>query len=101
MPSSRSISLTTEAELDFADIGQYTLSQWGEDQLDLYTDALAKSINRLASFPELGRQHSDLAVGIRSLASREHLIFYSFDASQIRVLRILHKRHLAVPGDFE
>ena len=101
MPSRRKVGFSSQAQADFADIAQYTLVEWGEEQLASYTDELFDAIDRLAHFPQMGRERAELGPGIRSFPAIEHVIFYLIDRRSVIVLRILHKRHAPNPVDFE
>jgi toxin ParE1/3/4 len=47
--------LSVLAELDLADIADYTVDIWGEKQADLYLDDLLECFDRIAKMPGLGR----------------------------------------------
>ncbi len=53
-----SLLLSPQAEDDFADILQYTLEAWGENQVYVYRSVLDKALTTIQQNPELviGRQ---------------------------------------------
>jgi|GEM_PF-1808029 len=63
--------------------------QWGEGQADAYFDLISAAIDRLAEFPEMGRSREDVRAGYRSLAVRQHLVFYTFAGELVTVRRVL------------
>ena len=100
MPSRRKIRFNPAAEDDFSQILQYTMAEWGEDQADEYFDAMMESIDTIAMFRNIGRARDEWVPGLRSLSTREHVIFCTADRSHVIVWRILHKRHLPIIDDF-
>jgi toxin ParE1/3/4 len=92
MPSSRRVRLTDEAVTDYAAILQYTLENWGADQLDRYQVALDDALNALAMFPMMGRQRESLAAGLRAQPVGQHVVYYTIVDDEILVRRILHGR---------
>jgi len=63
--------------------------QWGEGQADAYFDLVSATIERLAEFPEMGCSREDVRSGYRSLAVRQHLVFYTFEGDLVTVRRVL------------
>lgn len=92
MPSSRRVRLTDEAVSDIAGILQYTLEQWGSDQMDRYQSALDDALNALAMFPLMGRQREQLASGLRAQLVGQHVVYYTIVDDEILVRRMLHGR---------
>jgi toxin ParE1/3/4 len=82
------------AEADLLDIGIYTLSTWGEDQVARYIDDLEACCRMLADNPALGRVCDDVRPGLRRMERGRHVIFYRQQAGGILVSRIFHQRML-------
>jgi toxin ParE1/3/4 len=100
MPSSRSIRISPEADLDFQGIAHYTLLNWDQQQLIRYYDELFGTMERLARYPELGRRRSEFVTGLFSFAASSHVIYYSFDEFDLTIHRVLHARREPAPNDF-
>jgi len=96
----RDITLSLDAELDMAEIGEYTTREWGLSQTDKYIDKLEDCFVPLVTRPELGRPCFYLHPGLHRFEKAEHVVFYPFEAQDIFIVRILHNRVLAKPRDF-
>jgi toxin ParE1/3/4 len=81
--------LTASAKEDLLGIWEY-IATHDEIAADRYLDHLSSRPCELIQHPELGRKRDEILKGIRSLLSRNHLIFYRIVENQIQVLRILH-----------
>ncbi len=86
--------LSRLAEVDLAEIGDYTLRTWGEDQTIRYIDSLEACCRQLAINPELGRPCDSVGRGLRRMEHEAHVVFYRIEAGGILVSRILHRRML-------
>ncbi len=86
MPPRRlEIAPTVLRELN--DVLEYTEETWGLEQALDYSAAF----DSLCSFPELGRERSELAEGLRCMVAREHLVIYRVLPSLIQITRIVHE----------
>jgi len=83
--------LSAEAELDLVDIYDYSVSQWGEAQADVYLDGLYGAFENLTRFPKRGRLRNDLDLNVRSVLYRSHIAFYTEVAEGIAIVRVLHQ----------
>jgi len=81
--------LSGRAKQDLIEIWEYIASH-DEEAADHYIDHLRRRAMELITHPELGRSRDDIHHGIRSLLSRNHLLFYRIRADEIQILRILH-----------
>lgn len=88
--------LSILAELDLADIADYTTDVWGVEQAELYLDDLVKCFVRIAQMPGLGRASDSVHPGFRRIAQGKHVIFYQPGKDEIFISRILHQSML--PG---
>lgn len=86
--------LSVLAELDLADIVDYTVDTWGETQAEVYLDSLVKCFVRIAKSPELGRRCDSIHSGFRRIEQGKHVVFYKPDAEGIFVSRVLHQSML-------
>ncbi len=66
----------TVAQQDIDDILQYTLDEWGEDQIETYETVLYGAFRRLRNVPELGPL---LQSGVREHTNHHHVILYRYD----------------------
>ncbi len=89
MSSDYQLVITDIAQEDFRDILSYTLSRWGERQLEIYENLLHDALLKL---------ENDWEKGIRDyppyfcLRAGKHCIFYRIAENKIFVVRILHSR---------
>lgn len=51
---------------------------------------IAESIWHLASTPQMGRARDDLAPKLRSFPVGRYLVFFDFDATTLRVVRVIY-----------
>lgn len=88
------IKLTQRAQRDLEGIIEYTLRQWGSEQVDRYTAQLGGTIEQLQEQPSRkGRGLDELKPGLRYLRHEQHhFIFYRVEGEQVEILRILHQR---------
>ncbi len=87
------------AESDLAEIADYTISEFGIKQARQYRDNFQACFNSLRDNPQLGRNASELAQGLRRIRCQAHVIFYQHTQDQILVVRVSHhsmdfERHL-------
>ncbi|WP_206667187.1 type II toxin-antitoxin system RelE/ParE family toxin [Candidatus Methylobacter oryzae] len=87
-----SIILSPQAEEDFADILQYTLERWGEQQLYNYRAVLDKVLLTIRQNPQIGHQRPEISQDHRSFPAGQHVIFYRAEQRVVYVSRILHER---------
>lgn len=86
--------LSSLAELDLADIADYTTDVWGANQAYLYLDALVDCFNRIAQMPDLGRASYSVHPGFRRIEQGKHVIFYKPGKHGVFISRILHQSML-------
>lgn len=84
--------LSPKAEEDFADILQYTLETWGENQMLIYRHALNKALQVIQQNPEIGQLRPELSPKHRIFPAGHHVIVYRIMHHAIQVSRILHER---------
>lgn len=87
------------AEADLVGIWVYTFENWGEARADSYLRILERGMERIAADPEDGERRDDLRDGYWSSRFAHHVAFYTFDADEVRLRRMLHEvmdagRHL-------
>ena len=87
----RTYRLTPAALSDLDKIADYTLSQWGADQMECYILQLTNRCNWLAQNPQAGRPRSDIHLDSFCYPAGKHLIFYLQDSVGISVIGIPHQ----------
>lgn len=88
--------LSALAEIDLADIADYTTDVWGGKQAELYLDSLVQCFVRIAQMPSLGRACDSVHAGFRRIEEGRHVIFYQPRGRGVFVSRILHQSMLPV-----
>ena len=86
----RRLAKDSAAEDDLIGIWVYTFREWGPKQAERYLSLLEAGIGRLLADPEDGRKRDAIRPGYRSKPIEHHLVFYTFDAVELRVRRVLH-----------
>lgn len=86
--------LSVLAELDLADIVDYTADVWGGKQAEVYLDGLVDCFVRIARTPEIGRSCGSVHPGFRRVEQGKHVVFYRPDDRGVFVSRVLHQRML-------
>ena len=87
----RTYRLTPAALSDLDKFADYTLSQWGADQMECYILQLTNRCNWLAQNPQAGRPRSDIHLDSFCYPEGKHLIFYLQDSVGISVIGIPHQ----------
>jgi toxin ParE1/3/4 len=81
--------LTASAKEDLLGIWEF-IANHDEIAADRYLDHLRSRACELLLHPELGRKRDEILNEVRSLLSRNHLLFYRISDNEIQILRILH-----------
>ena len=85
--------LTNQAVSDLADIWDYTIETWSENQAEKYYQQIIDACQNLAKNPENGKQYFEVYKQLLGFKVRKHIIFYQvISDSQIKITRILHER---------
>jgi toxin ParE1/3/4 len=82
--------LSQPAAEDLGEIFDYTALEFGHHQAVRYLDGMEQVFCQLAADPVLGRERTEIRIGLRSIAYRSHVIFYRILGRRIRVVRVLH-----------
>ena len=96
----RTYRLGPKSISDLAEIFDYTLDTWGEQQAAKYVDELAQCFQLLADSPGLGRACDPIFPGIRRFEHSMQVIFYKPDRQGILIARILHQSRLPTQPHF-
>jgi toxin ParE1/3/4 len=92
--------LGPKATSDLAEIFDYAVDTWGEQQAENYIEELARCFQLLADSPGLGRTCDRIFPGIRRFEQSKHVIFYKPDRRGILISRILHQSRLPTRPHF-
>lgn len=87
----RALVIDRSAESDLIEIWVYTFQTWGEAQAEKYLDVLESAIGRIGRDPVAGRSRDAIRAGYWSVSIEHHIVFYTFDATEVRVRRVLHE----------
>jgi toxin ParE1/3/4 len=94
----RELEFATPAPRDLERINAESEATWGPVQRQRYMADLELRIGRLREHPELAKPAKDRP-DLRRLIVGPHAVFYEFDESCVRIIRVLHQgmdapRHL-------
>jgi toxin ParE1/3/4 len=81
--------ISTQAAQDIENIWKYVAPNNLKAANRLF-DTLRESFPKLAKFPQMGRERSELAPFLRSFPVKNYLIFYRPIDEGIEIVRILH-----------
>lgn len=84
--------LTRPAVRDLAEIGRYTLENWGEEQARRYRASLSARLKWLCQNPSLWRERPEIRQGVYTYREQSHVIVFWKCEEGIEVLRVLHER---------
>jgi toxin ParE1/3/4 len=92
MRSSRRLEFAPEADDDLRSLLADSIQTWGESQQSAYAARLSDAMDKLLSYPGLGRDRGDLQPGLWSLLAGHHVIYYTADHQEVTIIRVLHER---------
>jgi toxin ParE1/3/4 len=87
-----SYTLSRKADADVQDIAEESVKRWGLARAEQYILALHEAFERLAKFPNLGRDASEIRPGYLRMESGSHSVFYRKTKSGVLIVRVLHER---------
>jgi toxin ParE1/3/4 len=85
-----SLRLSRLAMEDIAQIHDYTVRKWGDQQALKYMHRLWDALEEIAAPPERWRERPRIYPGCRARVSGSHLIIYRVRDGLVEVSRILH-----------
>lgn len=85
----RGVDVTPSAEQDLDEIW-LTIAADSVDRADKFVDTLTDRFVALSKSPRMGRPRNELADGLRSLAFRNYVVFYSYRDRHLLIERVLH-----------
>lgn len=83
--------LSVKAEEDLTEIYTFGIFQFGLIQAQKYVLGLEESFLKLSKSPFLGRDASELYLGLREFVYKSHMVFYSIKEESVLIVRILHQ----------
>jgi toxin ParE1/3/4 len=86
------LTLRRRAVEDLEEIGAYTLSMWGDDQLVSYIALLHRAFEALAADPHLGKPADDIREGYFRHHVGSHIVFFKRKTTGVEIVRILHEK---------
>ncbi len=85
--------LTNKAVDDLAQIWNYTIYKWSENQADKYYQLLIDNFNEIANNPDLGKSYSGVIENLLGFKVGRHIIFYrKIKDDEIEIARIIHEQ---------
>jgi plasmid stabilization system protein ParE len=84
------IRLSAEARGDLRAVWEYSRSNWGLPQADLYLDQILLRMGWLPSNPGLWRPRPELGKGVHSYQEQRHVIFFRKTGRVLVISRLLH-----------
>ncbi|WP_439546249.1 type II toxin-antitoxin system RelE/ParE family toxin [Sandarakinorhabdus sp.] len=88
------VTLSTAAARDLDAIFDYGADHWGTEQAATYVASFADCFALLADFPLIGTARPDVEPSLRSTPHGSHIVYFSSDARQVVIERILHSRQV-------
>ena len=86
-------SLSSSAQNDLVGIYKFGIKYFGIDQAVKYQHELENVFEELSKFPEIARDATTIANGLKFFRYKAHYIFYQFEEDyRIYVVRVLGKR---------
>ena len=85
----RRVTFSDSAINDLSAILEY-LEQYSPSYAEKLAEDIDRRTEQLALLPRLGRARDDLIAGLRSVAIDQYLVFYTFNDTEVSVIRIFH-----------
>jgi toxin ParE1/3/4 len=82
---------TNKALEDLAEIWDYTVVEWSENQAENYYNLIMASCMDLANNPQLGKSYEILSLNVLGYKCGQHILFYrAMTKNEIEIVRVLH-----------
>lgn len=82
---------THKALDDLAEIWDYTVVEWSENQAENYYNLIMASCMDLANNPQLGKSYEILSLNVLGYKCGQHILFYrATTKNEIEIVRVLH-----------
>jgi len=86
----RQVKITSRAEADMVQIGNYLERHAGSETANRYISRLRIGCESLRSMSERSRERNEIAPGQRIMVVNPYLIFYRIEGEVVFVQRVLH-----------
>ena len=86
----RDLRVSRRAERDLAEIADYTIAAFGNEQARKYRDQFSACFASLLANPHLGRSAGELMPGLRRIRQQAHVVFYLPSKEALLIVRVLH-----------
>lgn len=84
-------NFTNKALDDLAEIWDYTVAEWPENQAENYYNLIMASRMDLANNPQLGKSYEILSINVLGYKCGQHILFYrEMTKNEIEIVRVLH-----------
>lgn len=83
------IEIVQSARTDLLEVWVY-VAEHDYDAADKLVDSILQTVRLLSHQPDMGRDRSSLAVGLRAFPVGKYVIYYTHDAETVTVRRVLH-----------
>lgn len=80
---------TVAAERDIEEIGDY-IARDNPARAVTFIDSLTEKCHRLTEQPAAAPLRHEFGDGIRMIPFGRYLVFYSFDADELKIIRVIH-----------
>ena len=84
------VGFTNSAVADLSEIDEYGLAQFGEEAGEAYMHGFDRAFALLQDHPHAGAATPEYGRGYRCIVHQKHRIFYTVEAENILIVRILH-----------
>jgi toxin ParE1/3/4 len=84
-----SYKFSRKAEEDVANIFEYSIETFGLAQAEKYYASLTECIERLALYPNTGRDTFELGKDLKLFFFQSHSIYYTSDKHRLLIVRII------------
>lgn len=81
--------LSETADADLLDMFDHGLETFGRAQAERYLSEVLKTLDRLATFPQMARERSGASIAVRVHSHASHYIAYLDREDHIYIVRIL------------
>lgn len=85
-------TLSGKVDDDILTIARASIRTWCMARAEAYVPELHRAFQRLAEFPEHGRDASSIKPGYRHMESGRHVVFYRATADGVLIVRVLYDR---------
>jgi toxin ParE1/3/4 len=82
--------ISDAAVFDLKAIYRYTRENFGRLKARSYLEEFDVLFAHLGEYHEIGRSRNEVRKGLRSIAMRNHVVFYRSASKRVQIIRVLH-----------